>query len=247
MTEDAKTMLRLLGCPVVEAPCEAEAQCAELVKLGKCFATATEDMDALTFKTDYLLRGFNSKKEPISEISYGEMMKGLELTYEQFVDLCILCGCDYTDTIDGIGPVTAYKMIKEHGTIENVIKSIEKSNDDPKKKKKYVVPTEFHYEDARDLFIKAEVDKDITHFDFKWNKPNEEEMKKFLCEEKGFAEVRVENAVKKMKSAVETKGNQSRLESFFGKPTIVKRKENPVAEKSAGKGSGKSAKVGGKK
>jgi len=49
MTEDATTMLRLLGLPVVESPCEAEAQCATLVKMGKCFATATEDMDALTF------------------------------------------------------------------------------------------------------------------------------------------------------------------------------------------------------
>lgn len=32
MTQDAKHMLRLMGTPVIEAPCEAEAQCAELVK-----------------------------------------------------------------------------------------------------------------------------------------------------------------------------------------------------------------------
>ena len=29
------------------------------------------------------------------------MLKGLELTHKEFVDLCILCGCDYTVTIDG--------------------------------------------------------------------------------------------------------------------------------------------------
>ena len=39
-----------------QAPCEAEAQCAELVKGGKCFAVGTEDMDALTFGTNVLLR-----------------------------------------------------------------------------------------------------------------------------------------------------------------------------------------------
>ena len=33
-----------MGVPVVEAPCEAEAQCAELAKSGKVYATATEDM-----------------------------------------------------------------------------------------------------------------------------------------------------------------------------------------------------------
>ena len=41
---------------IVQAPCEAEAQCAALVKGGKVFATATEDMDALTFGTNVLLR-----------------------------------------------------------------------------------------------------------------------------------------------------------------------------------------------
>ena len=58
-------MLIHMGTPVVEAPGEAEAQCAELVRGGKAFGTASEDMDALTFGTDFLLRGFNSKKEPI--------------------------------------------------------------------------------------------------------------------------------------------------------------------------------------
>ena len=38
-----------MGCPVIEAPCEAEAQCAAICKAGKAYATATEDMDALTF------------------------------------------------------------------------------------------------------------------------------------------------------------------------------------------------------
>lgn len=40
----------------MQAPCEAEASCAALVKSGKVFATATEDMDGLTFGTNVLLR-----------------------------------------------------------------------------------------------------------------------------------------------------------------------------------------------
>ena len=47
--EDCKELLRLMGVPVLTAPCEAEAQCAELARKNKVFATATEDMDALTF------------------------------------------------------------------------------------------------------------------------------------------------------------------------------------------------------
>ena len=40
----------------LQAPCEAEAQCAALVKAGKVFAVGTEDMDALTFGSNVLLR-----------------------------------------------------------------------------------------------------------------------------------------------------------------------------------------------
>jgi flap endonuclease-1 len=59
------------------------------------------------------------------------------------VDLCVLCGCDYTNPIGGMGPVTAFKMLKEAETIEGVIKKVIASNDDPKRKKKYVIPDKF--------------------------------------------------------------------------------------------------------
>lgn len=85
-----------------------------MCKAGKVYATVTEDMDALTFQTKVLLRGLNNKKEPITEINYDEMMKQLDMSYDEFVDMCILCGCDYTDSIEGVGPITAYKLIKEH-------------------------------------------------------------------------------------------------------------------------------------
>lgn len=54
MKDDAKKMLELLGIPVIQAPGEAEAQCSALVKSGYAYATATEDMDALTFGMSYL-------------------------------------------------------------------------------------------------------------------------------------------------------------------------------------------------
>lgn len=118
MTADAKKLVKLMGAAYVEAPCEAEAQCATLVKLDLAFGTATEDMDALTFGTNFLLRGFNSKKDPICQIELAQVLDGFDMTHTEFIDLCILCGCDYTHTIGGMGPVTAFKLIKEHKTIE---------------------------------------------------------------------------------------------------------------------------------
>jgi hypothetical protein len=49
--------------PVLEAPSEAEAQCATLTKTGRVFATGTEDVDALTFGTPLMLRNLTRSSE----------------------------------------------------------------------------------------------------------------------------------------------------------------------------------------
>ncbi len=49
MVADAKRLLVQMGVPIMDAPSEAEAQCASMVSQGKAFAVASEDMDSLTF------------------------------------------------------------------------------------------------------------------------------------------------------------------------------------------------------
>jgi len=41
---ECKKLLRLMGIPYVEAPCEAEAQCAALCKSGKVRRTPRSDL-----------------------------------------------------------------------------------------------------------------------------------------------------------------------------------------------------------
>lgn len=64
-----------------------------------------------------MIRDLNHKKEPMTEINREILMQDLGLTDEQFIDMCILCGCDYSSKIEGIGPVKAFKFIKEFGSI----------------------------------------------------------------------------------------------------------------------------------
>ena len=206
--QDCKDLLTLMGVPYVSAPCEAEAQCAELVKGGKVFAVGTEDMDALTFGTNVLLRHLTfseAKKMPIKEIHLSKVLEGLELSHEEFLDLCILMGCDYCDTIRGVGPKTALKLIQEHKTIDKIIKSIDK--------KKYTVPEGWNYEGARRLFKEPEVTP-ADQIELKWEKPDEEGLVKYMCEEKGFAEDRIRNGAKKLLKARQG-ATQGRLDSFF--------------------------------
>lgn len=67
----------------------------------------------------------------------------------QFIDLCILLGCDYTDSIKGIGPKKAIALITEHKSIENILEHIDKS--------KYPPPENWNFKEARRLFKEPEV------------------------------------------------------------------------------------------
>jgi len=205
---DVKKLLQLMGMPIVEAPCEAEAQCAELCRGEKVFATATEDADALTFGTPILCRHFTfseARKMPIMQMQLDEVLSGLELNMEQFIDLCILCGCDYTSTIKGIGPQKAYNLIKSHSTIEKALASLDKT--------KFPVPDDFDFAIARDEFINPEITPS-AEVELKWSSPDAEAIKKFLVDDKGFADVRVEAALKRLE-ATKNKSTQGRLDSFF--------------------------------
>ncbi|XP_078063678.1 flap endonuclease 1, partial [Mustelus asterias] len=84
--DECKQLLELMGIPYIEAPCEAEASCAALVKAGKVYAVATEDMDALTFGTSVLLRHMTAseaKKLPIQEFHLSKALQESGLTQEQ--------------------------------------------------------------------------------------------------------------------------------------------------------------------
>lgn len=56
------------------------------MKAGKVFATATEDMDALTFGCDILLRRLTlseARKLPVQEIHMDKVLTGLELNHDE--------------------------------------------------------------------------------------------------------------------------------------------------------------------
>lgn len=216
--DEAKKLLELMGIPIVEAPCEAEAQCAELAHGGKVYAAASEDMDTLCYEPPQLLRHLTfseARKLPIEEISYKEAMEGLDMDKKQFVDLCILLGCDYCETIRGVGPVTAYKLIKEHGSLEKIVEWIEQGNS------KYTVPENWPYAEARELFLNPEVKKS-SEISLKWKEPDVEGLIEYMVKGKGFSEDRIRSGAEKLKKGLKG-GVQGRLDSFF---TVVKKDDS---------------------
>lgn len=223
--DDCKKLLRLMGVPVIEAPSEAEAQCAALCKSSKVYAVASEDMDSLTFGAPRFLRHLmdpSSKKIPVMEFEVSKVLEELNLTMDQFIDLCILSGCDYCDSIRGIGGMTALKLIRQHGSIESILENINKE--------RYQIPDEWPYQEARRLFKEPSVLPDDDQNELKWSPPDEEGLISFLVNENGFNSDRITKAIEKIKAA-KNKSSQGRLESFF-KPVAntsvpAKRKEMP--------------------
>jgi flap endonuclease-1 len=239
---ECKKLLKLMGIPYIDAPTEAEAQCAVLARAGKVYAAASEDMDTLCFDAPILLRHLTfseQRKEPIQEIHLSKAMEGLNMDRKQvcllnetlravqhevfgqvanltvillfqFIDLCILLGCDYLEPIPKVGPSTALALIREHKTLEKVVDFI---NNDPKKK--YMIPEDWPYQDARELFANPDV-RDANHpdCDFKWEAPDVEALVQFLVTDKGFNEDRVRNGAARLTKNLKS-AQQSRLEGFF--------------------------------
>ncbi|KHJ44940.1 XPG protein [Trichuris suis] len=151
-TEECKKVLQLMGVPYIDAPGEAEAQCAAMVKAKLVFAAATDDMDTLTFGSDIVLRHVSfseAKKMPIKEIHLSAVLQGLEFTHEEFVDLCILLGCDYCESIKGIGMARAVDLVKKYRNLEEIIAHIDKT--------KYQIPEDWPFQAVRKLFLEPDV------------------------------------------------------------------------------------------
>lgn len=39
----------------------------------------------------------------------------------EFIDLCILLGCDYVDRVNKVGPIKALELINKYKTIDNAL------------------------------------------------------------------------------------------------------------------------------
>lgn len=118
--------------------------------------------------------------------------------------------------------------------MEAVVTHIEKDQ-----KKRYTIPDDWPYKDARELFFNPDVrPPDHPDCDFKWEAPDVEGLVTFLVTEKGFSEDRVRSAAARLNKNLKT-AQQARLEGFF-KPVqkteeeiknLKRKNEEKVSEK----------------
>jgi 5'-3' exonuclease len=118
--EKTKELFELLGIPFFVAPCEAETMCADLCKRGIVEGVLSEDTDVLAYGSPVFLSCININKDTCLRVEFPVLLEELSMDYEQFLDMCIMCGTDYNTNIEGVGIVNAYKLMIEFTDIDSL-------------------------------------------------------------------------------------------------------------------------------
>ncbi len=213
MVEDSKILLKAMGIPVVDAPGEGEAQCAQMAIDGVVDAAASQDYDALLFGAPTLVRNLNlSGRRTLpsgriktinpEEINLRDLLDGLQITSEQLIDLGILLGSDFNpDGFKGIGPKTAYKLIKKYGSFNEI-----------KKHEPKVSEVDVPYERIKEIFLNPNVEKKAK---ITFGSYDPDKILHFLVEERGFSVKRHRPLILKTAREIEELEKQTSLDSFF--------------------------------
>ncbi|PLW44401.1 hypothetical protein PCASD_04486 [Puccinia coronata f. sp. avenae] len=113
MSVDIQNLLKLFGIPFVVSPMEAEAQCAELLKLGLVDGIITDDSDVFLFGGDRIYKNLFNQNKFVECYLRSDLNQELGLDQHKLIQLAFLLGSDYTVGLNGVGPVTAMEILAE--------------------------------------------------------------------------------------------------------------------------------------
>jgi len=211
MIEDSKRLLQFLGIPFIQAPSEAEAQAAYMALKGEVWAASSKDYDSLLFGTPRLLRyltifgreflpskGVSRPLKP-ELIELDNFLSNHEITRAQLIDIAVLIGTDFNEGVKGIGPKTALNIIKNYGKIENLSSEI-----------KETLETQ-NYREVRKFFLEPKV---TTGYTLRYGELQEDELYRFLCDQRDFSHERVETVIQRMKTFYASR-KQTELKKWF--------------------------------
>ncbi|EOB14622.1 Exonuclease 1 [Nosema bombycis CQ1] len=105
------------------SPYEADAQLYFLEREGYIDCIMTEDSDLIPFGCKNILFKFDGSFVDLYKIECLEKSKD-KVFRDHIQDICILSGCDYLESIPGIGILTAHKFLLKSRDIKEVIHKI---------------------------------------------------------------------------------------------------------------------------
>ena len=195
--ESSKKLLTYMGIPYVEAKGEGEAQAAYLVANGDAYAVASQDYDCLLFGAKRVVRNLavSSNLKSLEFYQLDKVLRQLDITREQLVDMGILIGTDFCEGLKGVGAKTALKLARS-GKLEEKIDELQ-------------AQSTHDLEEVRDIFLKHNVN---TDYKIKWEKPQPDKIIEFLSYQHGFSEERVAKACDRLENLSSSQGS---LDAWF--------------------------------
>lgn len=126
--KEMEEIVRKMGIPVYRAQYDGEELCSYLCNKGLVEAVISTDSDCLVFGCTNLITNlgyfkYSSKTKrfdcDIKMVKLKDLLEELDFTQEQFIDLCILMGCDFNIKIKGMGLVGCHTQMCEHKNYSN--------------------------------------------------------------------------------------------------------------------------------
>tara|TARA_Y100001970_G_C14184539_1_gene831773 strand:- start:335 stop:1324 length:990 start_codon:yes stop_codon:yes gene_type:complete len=193
--DDLKSLFNLMGVSYIHADGEAEVYASELCRIGYVDYVVSEDMDTLASGCPKMIRSCLDRSikrnDVVSIINLEQVLKDFEMNMNQFLDICILSGCDYCPiTIPKVGSLRSYNYIKTYKTIEGLIESNKCLN----------IPQEFldKYKISRDLLqnFKDKIDPQLIPIHI--SKYDKNKLIEYLRNNCSMSEKKIETAIKKI-------------------------------------------------
>ncbi len=210
MREEAKELLGYMGVPWIQAPSEAEGQCAVMVRKGELFGSVSQDYDSLLFGCPLLFRNVtvSGKRKALKsnyyytvnpEMIYLEKtLKEIGIDRKQLIWLGLLLGTDFNEKIKGIGPKKGIEAVKGAGSFPEILE-------------KLGAKIEYDWEKLENFFLEPPYEK----LNFEYKDVQREKLMEFLIERYDFSLGRIEGTIERLISEREKKEKQKELSKWF--------------------------------
>ena len=128
-----KMVIKGIGIPCLQATGDGEQLCSALCVDRKVAGVFSADTDNLVFGCPLVINGFS---ETCSYDEYGNrvahldcvrldrILDGLKMSHSLFVDLCIMCGCDFNTNMPGYASIKSYGLLQKHGSIDDLPRNL---------------------------------------------------------------------------------------------------------------------------
>ncbi|KIV78143.1 hypothetical protein PV11_09889 [Exophiala sideris] len=234
MVQECQALLRLFGLPYITAPMEAEAQCAELVRLGLVDGIVTDDSDIFLFGGTRIYKNMFNAAKFVECYLASELEKEFTLDRRRLIRFAHLLGSDYTEGIPGVGPVTALEILTDFETLSEFKEwcskvqlgrpaDLEDQLTTPFRRKfkstvqkRLFLPSGFPDVRVDEAYLNPDVDSDPEPF--VWGVPDLDKLRGYLMATIGWSQERTDEVlvpVIRDMNKRDVEGTQSNITRFF--------------------------------